>query len=136
MKNIGIWIDKKNTYIVSLRKGETAFETIFSNVEHYHVKGGSGSKFKGGPQDVVQDSKYLEREKQQLKAYYSDIISKIEKADALAIFGPAESKNKFQKEINEHHKLLSQKVKIVQAADSMTKNQLIAMVKAFYQNPQ
>ena len=70
MLQTGIWLDKHKANIVSLEKGVETFSTIFSNLEDYRIHGGSGTRLKGGPQDVVQDSKYLEREKLQLKTYF------------------------------------------------------------------
>jgi hypothetical protein len=70
MINIGIWLDKNKAFIVTLTNEIEVFETIISNVENFHIHGGSGTRFKGGPQDVVQDSKYLEREKHKFKVYF------------------------------------------------------------------
>ena len=134
MKKIGIWIDKEKAHIVTMGKATETLETIFSKVENYRPSGGSGTRFKGGPQDVVQDSKYLEREKHQLKTYFKDVITKIMGADAIAIFGPAETKDKLRKEISTHHKTINQKVKATRTEDSMTDNQLRALVRDFYKN--
>lgn len=134
MKKIGIWIDKEKAHIVTLEKATEVFETILSEVENYRPGGGSGTRFKGGPQDVVQDSKYLEREKHQLKTYFKDVITKIKDADAIAIFGPAETKDKLRKEISSHHKAINQKIKAIRTEDSMTDNQLRALVRDFYKN--
>ena len=97
MINTGIWLDKNKALIVSLTEETEVFKTIISNVENFHIHGGSGTRFKGGPQDVVQDSKYLEREKHQFKVYFKEIASEIEGSDGILIFGPAEVKDKFKK---------------------------------------
>ncbi len=132
MKNLGIWLDKEKAYIICLENGKESIDMVISEVENYHISGGSGAKFKGGPQDVVQDSRYLEREKHQLKAYFSDIVGQIEKADAIVIFGPAETKDKLAKELQNNYKALSAKVKDVKTSDSMTENQLKALVIASF----
>lgn len=132
MKNLGIWIDKKKARIISLENDKEVMATIISEVEDFRIHGGSGTKFKGGPQDVVQDSKYLEREKHQLKAYFKEIASKMKEAKAVVIFGPAQTKDKLHKELRENYKDLSAKVKAVKAVDSMTDNQIIALVKNFF----
>jgi len=56
-------MDIEKAHIVTLTEESEQMQTLFSEVEDYHPKGGSGTKFKGGPQDVVKDSKYLERKK-------------------------------------------------------------------------
>ena len=132
MKNLGIWLDKKEARIISLENENERMDTIVSEVEDFHIQGGSGTKFKGGPQDVVQDSKYLEREKHQLKAYFKEIASKMKDAKAIVIFGPAQTKEKLRKELQENYKDLNTKVKAVKNADSMTDNQVKALVRDFF----
>jgi stalled ribosome rescue protein Dom34 len=132
MKNIGIWLDKEKAHIVSLENTKETLETIVSEVENFRIHGGSGTRLKGGPQDVVQDSKYLEREKHQLKSYFKNITKEIKDADAIVIFGPAEAYEKFYKELKENYHTLSRKVKDARTVDSMTENQTIALVRDFY----
>ena len=120
--------------VVTLYNGELSLNTILSNIEHFHVHGGSGTRLKGGPQDVVQDSKYLEREKHQLKKYFNDIISEIKEANGIVLFGPAEMREKLYKEIAQNHTDLKAKIKDVVKTDSMTKRQVKAWVKAFFKS--
>ena len=134
MKNTGIWLDKEKAHIVTLENGNETMNTVRSEVEDYHIHGGSGTRFKGGPQDVVQDSKYLEREKHQLKLYFKEIASEVKDASALVIFGPAEAKDKLNKELQEKYKNLSAKVRAVIVADSMTENQMKALVRDFFKS--
>jgi len=134
MKKTGIWLDKDKALIITLENGEERLNTIMSNVEHYRPHGGSGTRLKGGPQDVVQDSKYLDREKQQLKKYYKSIASEIKDTDALVIFGPADTYKKFSKELSKNHKSLSNKIKDLKKADSMTENQIKAWVRDFFKS--
>ena len=128
----GVWLDKKKVIIVTLNNGEESINTIFSNIEHYHVYGGSGTRLKGGPQDVVQDSKYLEREKHEIKRYFDDIILEIKDASAIVLFGPAEMSKKLHKEIIHNHAYITTKIKDVVKTDSMTNKQIKAWVKNFF----
>ena len=132
MKNTGIWLDKEKALIVTIENGIEKVNTITSNVEHYRPRGGSGTRAKGGPQDVDQDSRYLEREKHQLKQYYKSLASEIKEADALVIFGPADTNEKFSKELHKNYRPLSTKIKGVRKADSMTENQLKSWVRDFF----
>lgn len=134
MKNIGVWIDKQKAHIVTIENDKEQFKTVNSEIEDYNVSGGSGTKFKGGPQDVVQDSKYLEREKHQLKSYFKEIALKIKNADSLIIFGPAKTYEKFNKELQKNYKKLSAKVKEIRRADSMTNNQVKALVRDYFKD--
>ncbi|PWK20685.1 hypothetical protein [Xanthomarina spongicola] len=134
MKNTGIWLDKNKAHIVTIENGVETLHTITSNVDHYRIHGGSGTRFKGGPQDVVQDSKYLDREKQQLKKYFKSLASEIKDTDALVIFGPAETNKKFNEELHNNYKPLITKIKAVKKADSMTENQVKAWVRDFFKS--
>lgn len=132
MKNIGIWLDKEKAFIITLENGKESFNEIISKIENYRIHGGSGTRLKGGPQDVVQDSKYLEREKHQFKRYFNEIISSIKDANALVIFGPAGINNRLKKELEEFYKDINQKVVAVEKADSMTQNQTKALVRDYF----
>ncbi len=129
MGNIGIWMDKRNAIILHLYDEIEKVTTVISEIETYHVHGGSGSRLKGGPQDVVQDSKYLEREKHQFKQYAQNIVRHIKTADRIAIYGPAESGLKFHKYLKKKFKEIAHNVESVNKADSMTDNQIISLLK-------
>lgn len=134
MKNIGIWMDKRHAHIVWLKSNETQMKTIVSEVDSYKARGGSGTRFKGGPQDVVHDSKYLAHEKQQLKDYFKRIIAALDDVDQLALFGPAAAAEMFKKELGLHHRDLYSKVVCCQKADSMTPNQIKALVSDYFKH--
>lgn len=129
MKYIGIWLDKEKAHLFTLHQGKESFITIQSDVEFYHPRGGSRSKSKWGPQDVVQDSKYTEREKHQLKSFFGDIAKAIKAPRSIAIFGPGTTYSQFFKWLEENHRNLAQKVGPVQKTDSMTDNQFKALVR-------
>ena len=132
MKKAGIWLDKDKAFIVTLENDNESIVKILSDIEHFRIHGGSGTRFKGGPQDVVQDSKFLEREKHQLKSYFKEIVSHITDIDTLVIFGPAQTKEKFAKELKTNFIQLSTKIKGIEPADSMTDNQIKAWVRNYY----
>ena len=132
MKRIGIWMDKEKAHIVVLANGREKMHTIYSNLDFFNPKGGSSSKTKWGPQDVVQDSKYLEREKHQLREYFKTLAEMVKDTEELTLFGPADTAVKFRKYIDGRYQLLASKVKKVTKADSMTNNQIKALVRDFY----
>lgn len=132
MKKIGIWLDKEKAHIVTFDGYTENFKTIISELDFFNPKGGSGTRLKGGPQDVVQDSKYLEREKQQLKKYFHNISEKVDDADMLALFGPAQTAEKLRKELELSNPKLAAKIKTTIRVDSMTNNQIMALVRDFY----
>lgn len=131
---VGVWLDKEKAIIVTLGIDDEKMNVLLSHIEHFHVYGGSGTRLKGGPQDVIQDSKYLEREKHQLKKYFKNIAMKIKDAQEIVLFGPAETRIHFYKELTTSYKDLSTKVKDVVIADSMTTRQVKAWVKTFFKS--
>lgn len=129
MKNFGIWLDKEKAHIVTVENNRETMHTVYSGIENYHV---TGSRIIGGPKEIAKDRKFLEREKQQFKSYFEDIVYEINDADALVIFGPGETNKKFSKELMNNHKTLSTKIKGIKKADSMTDNQVIAWVRDYF----
>ncbi|HUH46611.1 MAG TPA: hypothetical protein VLZ54_05610 [Arenibacter sp.] len=67
-----------------------------------------------------------------MSSYFEKVVNRIQDADALVIYGPADTGEKFRKELLEEHKQLGEKIKLVSKADSMTDNQIIALVRDFY----
>ncbi len=131
---VGIWIDKRQAKIISNEGGGELLTTVDSSLEEFHPKGGSGTRMKGGPQDVVQDSKYLEREKHQFKTFFNQVVTNLPAVDSLVIFGPAQTGQKLADELANSHKDLHQKLKGVEIVDSITDNQLKAWVRSYFEN--
>lgn len=139
-KHVGIWLDHRRAWVVSLVKGnlpprddEVIFETFKSNMERkVRLSGGSRTrKTPYGPQDIAVDGTMERRIKQQLRDYYRAIIAYIQDADRIIIFGPGEAKFEFKKEI-EKARGVAHKIKGVETTDKMTEKQIIAKVKKFY----
>ena len=132
MNKTGIWMDKRVAKIATLNNETEVFSTIKSDIEEYKPKGGSGTSMKGGPQDVVQDSKYLEREKHQFKEFFTAIAQHIKDVDELVIFGPAQTGEKFRKELAESHPQTFAKITALKSADSMTDKQVKSWVRDYF----
>jgi len=132
MKNIGIWMDREKAYIISIYEGKESLTTVYSNIDDFRIGGGSGSRLKGGPQDVVQDSTYLGREKNQFKIYFKEIVQYLKNPNTIVIFGPAEAGEKFNKKLQKKYKLIGNKVEAVIKADSMTLNQIKALIRDYF----
>ena len=131
-KQTGIWIDKRVAKIITLDGDGGQMMTVESDVEEFNPKGGSRHRNKFGPQDVVQDSKYLERKKHQTKDYFEDVADKLPDSEALVVFGPADTGRNFVEHLEKHNKALQSKVTGVERADSMTDNQLKAWVRKYF----
>ena len=129
MKKTGIWIDRNKAIIVTLENEQESLSRIVSEVEDYRA---TSNKSEGGPLEISKDKKYLEREKHQFKQYFKNIASEVKDTDALVIFGPAGTNEKFNKELRENYRGISAKVKGVKKVDSMTDNQIKAWIRDFF----
>jgi hypothetical protein len=133
MKQIGIWMDKKEAFVVTVTDGETKMRTIASDVEFFNPKGGSRSKTPWGPQQVVHDDRYTARETQQLNRYYDSLTEMLGDAEAIVLFGPAGTNAEFKKRLDAVHPGVGARVKDVLTADSMTANQVKALIREYFQ---
>jgi hypothetical protein len=131
MKKIGIWIDQREAYIIDVSDQKIDSTRIESTIENYHPKGGSKSKMPWGPVETVSEKKYLERNKHQEQEFFKNILGHLKDSEGVFLFGPAEIKNKLFDFLNQQ-KRFPIRLLGVKTADSMTANQRVATVKAFY----
>jgi hypothetical protein len=140
-KYVGIWLDHREAFVVSFTKNQPfvdgnqeMIERIESDIERrVRLSGGSRSrKTPYGPQDISVDGKQEDRVKGQLRKYYHQIMQRISDADRILIFGPGEAKIELKKEI-EKSKQLAARIKKIESADKMTKRQIAAKMRTFFE---
>lgn len=140
-KYVGIWLDHREAFVVSFTKNQPfvdgnqeMIERIESDIERrVRLSGGSRArKTPYGPQDISVDGKQEDRVKGQLRKYYHQIMQRISDADRILIFGPGEAKIELKKEI-EKSKQLAARIKKIESADKMTKRQIAAKVRNFFE---
>jgi stalled ribosome rescue protein Dom34 len=132
MKNVGIWIDKKEAKIVSIEARNEHLDTIVSDIQYFHPSEGRGTRLKDRLQDAVQYSKYLEREKHQLGKFFRDITRCITGVNAIVIFGPAQTGEKLYDKLLEKQYQFNPKTISIKKADKMTDSQIMAWVRNYY----
>lgn len=130
-RNVGLWIDHKQAYVISHKEG--IVEVIPSNIEppaHY-----SGGTQLGGKLNQKADTEFRksDRFRLQMKKYYQQVISAVRDANSIFIMGPGEAKIEFEKAIRKY-KSMQNRILKVETTDKMTKNQMVAYVRKFYQN--
>lgn len=130
----GIWIDEKQAWIVYKKFEQTILKAIGSEVETYHLRGGSRTSTPYGPQDTVSETGLLRRKKQQLRQFYKRVINELLPAKRIYITGPAEAKIGLEKELASITNL-TLKMLVVETADRMTENQFKAKVRDFFDKP-
>lgn len=133
-KKIGLWIDSEKAHVVTFKNSSWNLATITSDIEHFNIHGGSRSATPYGPQDVASDKKILERKKHQQKAFFEKLYQYIEKAEELIIYGPGDIKDKMTKQISDLP-TFRDTVMTTETADSITDNQLIALVRNHFEKP-
>lgn len=131
-KKVGIWLDKKQAVVVCLKDGGQHIETIESGVEFYHPTGGSRSKTRWGPQAVIKEKRYLEREKNQLREFFARLKKKLNKAERVAIYGPSSTPRKFREFLEQEYPDISSRIDHLGRADSMSVNQFAALTKSHF----
>ncbi len=130
-KQIGIWLDYKEAYLISLDGEEALVQHLNSEVEDYHLRGGSRSRTPWGPMEKTSERRLLERRRQQLQRYFHKLMDAAGEADELFLFGPAEAKKGLEKAIAGASNF-KPRLKGIETADAMTHNQMAARVRHFF----
>lgn len=131
-KNIGVWLDTEKAYIITLENGNSQIETIESEVEtRVRFKGETKAYSRMGNQFINPAKRTTHRRRHQFKQYFENISSKLENAEEIYLFGPAETKVHLAKHINKNTNL-NDRVRKIESEDNMTENQMIARVKEIF----
>ena len=131
---VGIWIDTRKAIIVILKGKEQIFKVVESGIETRERYDGEGKAFGRFGEQFLNDEKARdERFNHQSSSFMTSLLTYVEKADELVIFGPAGMKTELKKEVENHHHL-SSKLQSVETADSMTDNQVAAWVRSYFNN--
>jgi len=135
VKKIGIWIDHKEAFLISMQGDQTAVAHIESNADsHYKPSGGWKASGTSVAQAVSKEQTADERLKHQLHQYYQQVAAAAVHADRVYICGPGAAKTELEKEMakdkNRHGK-----IEAVETCDRMTEKQVVAKVKSFFHIP-
>ncbi len=136
MKKVGVWLDKRVAYVISNNdSGTDEIRTVFSKTEEREeILKAYRDKVKQGASEKLSDKKLLEHEKNELNLFFNEIVNHILDADEIVLFGPSLTAERLYKRLELQNPLLKDKVKDVIKADSMTKNQIGALIKNYYKN--
>ena len=120
-KEVGLWIDHRETVIVIVTDEGEEIRRITSNMEK-HVRFSSGSSEDGSAEDV-RDRQFSNR----LNRYYADVIACIHDAESILILGPGEAKTELEKRLESEK--LDGRIVGVETVDKMTDGQIAAKVR-------
>ena len=126
MKNaVGLWIDHRETFVVSLREQGEETTRMKSGMES-HVRFSGGNRPEEGSADDQRDRQFAAH----LNRYYDEVISHIRDAESILLFGPGEAKGELRKRLAS--KGLGDRVVGVETVDKMTVPQIVAKVRQHF----
>lgn len=115
-KRLGLWIDHRETVLVTLADGEEKTKRMKSGMEkHTRFSGGSRSE-QGGGEDQ-QDRRFTGH----LNSYYDEVVESLRDAESILIFGPGEAKGELEKRLSSQG--LGGRVVGIETVDTMTERQ-------------
>jgi hypothetical protein len=125
-KQIGLWIDHRETILVTIGDHGEETKRIESGMEkHVRFSGGSGSGHHSA--DDQRDRQFTEH----LNNYYDEVISHLRDAESILIFGPGEAKGELKTRIESQN--LGERIVAVETEDKMTDRQIAAKVRQHFQ---
>ncbi len=128
----GIWIDGSKAVIVKLNNSIESVIELKSNIETaVHHQNDIDKDIFQGKKHISKEKKFEERKKHQTIQFLNNVLETSKNSEELFVFGPGNLKTQLRDCILKN-KLLALKLKAVERADSMTLEQIIAHVKAFY----
>ena len=128
----GIWIDTKKAMIVLLEEEDEKVIYIYSFIESRERIPGETKWFtRFGNRFLNFEKKKENRKNNAVRNYLAKVVNEVRGTDELVLYGPAEIKKELEKLIRQDAQL-SAKLKAVEPADSMTENQVVALVKNYY----
>lgn len=123
--NVGIWIDHRDAYIVSISATGEETQRVESGMEK-HVRFSGHSTMAKGPNENQRDRQFAAH----LSKYYDEVVTRVRDADAILLFGPGEAKGELQKRLV--GKGLGEKIAGVEVIDKVTDPQFIAKVRKHF----
>jgi hypothetical protein len=127
-KQVGLWIDHRETFVVLLRDQGEETSRIESGIEK-HVRFSGGNRPEEGSADDQRDRQFAAH----LNKYYDEVISHIRDAESILLFGPGEAKGELEKRLAS--KGLGGRVVGVETVDKMTAPQIVAKVRQRFRKP-
>ncbi len=122
---VGLWIDHRETVLVTIADGVEETKRIDSGMEK-HVRFSGGSRSEQGGGEDQQDRQFTGH----LNSYYDEVIACLRDAESIFIFGPGEAKGELEKRLA--RKGLSGRVVSIETVDKMTEREIAAKVRQYF----
>jgi len=121
-RKVGIWIDHKDAYVVSISSTGEDTQRIESGIDK-HVRYSGHTTLSKGAGDNQRDRQFAAH----LAKYYDEVASRVRDAESILIFGPGEAKGELHKRFAD--KGLGERVVGVETMDRVTDPQFVARVR-------
>ena len=122
-KQVGLWIDHRESIIVTVTDGGEETKTLTSDMEK-HVR------FSGAAQASSDEDTRDHEFSGHLDKYYDKVIASLRDAESILIFGPGEAKGELKKHLESAG--LGAHIVATEAADKMTDRQIAAKVRQHF----
>lgn len=131
-KSLGVWIDHRKAVVIAVSDKGEEIKVIESMVEKQPGRfEGKRSVTPYEAQIVAADDSRERKFTGQLNTYYDEVISVIDNAESIFIFGPGEAKGELKKRLEQDK--LGEHIVAVETVDQMTDPQIIAKVREYFQ---
>ena len=124
-RNVGLWIDHRETFLVFVGDDGEENRRIESGMEK-HVRFSGGNRPEDGSADDQRDRQFSAH----LNRYYDEVISHVRDAESILLFGPGEAKGELEKRLAS--KGLGGRIVGVDTVDKMTAPQIAARVREHF----
>jgi len=133
VKKIGLWLDHVDAHFIEIEDGQEHFETIHSRKESLlRMKGESGNGIKmGNYRSTNNEHRVQMRENEIMSDYFKGIEKRLQNYDEIFIFGASTAKDELYNLLRTN-KHFDGKLIHTESSDHLTKNQMIARVRAFF----
>jgi stalled ribosome rescue protein Dom34 len=131
MEKTGIWIDKRQAWVLRLDGQQEHFEVLQSEVEDFNPAGGYGGKVPYSAQVANPEDKIQNRQEAQLHRFFDQVIDRVKSSSHVLIEGPAEAKTGLYKQIATNNQLKSIIVE-ARSSDKKTENQFKSGIREFF----
>jgi stalled ribosome rescue protein Dom34 len=128
-KEVGLWIDHRQAFIVTLvDKGEET-KRIASDIEEQ-------VRYSGAPHGSHDDTTEIRRDRQDrrfddyLSKFYDAVIACLRDVVSILIFGPGEAKGELQKQLEDQ--ALGEHIVGVETTDKLTEGQIVAKIRQHF----
>ncbi|HEX4877922.1 MAG TPA: hypothetical protein VFV31_14690 [Chitinophagaceae bacterium] len=132
-KKTGIWIDQEKAFLVRIEgEGPPVLEKIKSEVEsRIRIPGEGKVSARFGQSFIDDQEKKQHRQHNQREKFFKQVAKLVKGDDFIYLMGPGPAKEGLNNEI-ENDSTFKAKVILIEPADRMTQQQLIAKVETFF----